>query len=456
LTAFAWTARRVTAALGLPVAGWDHAYRGVSTDTRTMSEGELFVALKGERYDGHDFLGDARLRGVSGVVVRTGTPRWPGFDWFEVPDTLVALGDLARHRRDAFRGIVVAVTGTNGKTSTRELIAAALSSRLSVHRSGGNLNNLVGVPLTLLAVPEEAEAAVVECGVSEKGEMASLGRIVRPDIAVVTTVAEGHLAGLGTVAGVLEEKARLLEGAATAVVGDSPPELAEAARRAAKRVVVAGRSESADWRADEVSVLPDGRARFTARGIGVELPLRGRHMVHNALIALAVAEAAGVEPETAAAALGGASIPGGRSELLDMDGVTVINDCYNANPASVAAALDLLGAVRGDRKTVVVIGTMRELGDRSAELHRAAAEAVAAIRPDVVAAVGEFAAAFESLRPNLKGIELIAGESPEAVAGPLKDAIRSGDVVLLKASRGVALERLFTLLWPNHSAVEAH
>ncbi|MFI5281364.1 MAG: Mur ligase family protein, partial [Gemmatimonadales bacterium] len=140
MTAFAWTAHLVTEALGLPAASWDHAYTGVSTDTRTLKDGELFVALKGENFDAHDYLSDARLAGVGGVIVREGTPRWPGFDWFEVKDTLVALGQLARLRRAKFTGTVVAVTGTNGKTSTKEMIAAALSVTRTVHKSEKNLN----------------------------------------------------------------------------------------------------------------------------------------------------------------------------------------------------------------------------------------------------------------------------------------------------------------------------
>ncbi len=456
MTAFPWTARHVTRALGLPEATWDHAYAGVSTDTRSLKEGELFVALKGERFDAHDYLSDARMAGVGGVVVRKSTPRWPGFDWFEVEDTLVALGALGRYRRDAFAGPVVAITGTTGKTSTKELAAAGLGAALRVHKSGGNLNNLVGVPLTLLAAPVEAQAAVVECGASVPGEIPKLRNIVRPDVAVVTTVGAGHLEGFGSLDGVLKEKAALLEGVATAVVGTTPPGLPEAARRVAKRTVTVALDGAADWTAEAVTVLPDGRPRFRARGVEVELPFRGRHMVHNALIALAVADVLGVPLATAAPALAAATLPAGRAEVLELDGVTVINDSYNANPLSFAAALELLASVRGGRRAVVVAGTMRELGGASAELHRLVAEQIVAAGPDLVAAVGEFAPAFQSLRGALGKQRLLVGESPEAVAPALKDRIRPGDVVLLKASRAVQLERVIPLLWPSHAASEAH
>ena len=454
MTAFLWNARDVTRALGLPAASWVHDYTGVSTDTRTLKAGELFVALKGEHFDAHDFLSDARWADVGGVIVRTGTPRWPGFDWFEVDDTLVALGKLARFRRDNFRGPVVAITGTTGKTSTKELTAAALGAKYRVHRSEGNLNNLVGVPLTVLALPVEAEAAVIECGASVPGEIPRQRDIVRPDVAVVTTVDAGHLEGFGSLEKLFEEKVSLLNGAATAVVGTAPPDLAAAARRKAKKVVTAGLA-GADWTADDVRLLPDGCARFTVRGVQIELSLPGRHMVANALVALAVADAVGVPVSVAGPALAAAHLPAGRSEILELDGSAVINDTYNANPSSFAAALDLLGAIRGSRRAVVVAGTMRELGARSAELHRRVAEQIAAAKPDVVAAIGEFVPAFEGLKGTLQAT-LLSGATPEAVAAQLKDKLQKGDVVLLKASRGVRLETIIPLLWPSHQASEAH
>ena len=452
MTAFLWTARDVTKALGLPEATWLHDYSGVSTDTRSLREGELFVALAGERFDAHDFLSDARLAGAGGVVVRKGTPRWPGFDWFEVDDTLRALARLARYRRDLFPGPVVAITGTTGKTSTKELTAAALGASFRVHRSERNLNNLVGVPLTVLAIPVDAGAAVIECGASVPGEIPRQRDIVRPDVAVVTTVDAGHLEGFGSLEKLFAEKTSLLNGAPTAVVGTHPPSLADVARTKAKKVVTAG-LERADWTAEKLELLPDGRPRFTVRGVEIELPLPGRHMVANALVALAVADALGVPPAAAGPALAGASLPAGRSEILELEGSTVINDTYNANPASFRAALDLLGAIRGDRRAVVVAGTMRELGARSAELHREVAERILEARPEIVAAIGDFVPAFEAA--NAKGeVRLVTGETPAAVAPKLGEKLRKGDVVLLKASRGVRLETIIPLLWPSYAARE--
>ncbi len=456
MTAFAWTAQEVTRALNLPEARWEHAYTGVSTDTRSLRHGELFVALKGPRFDAHEFLGDARRAEVGGVVVRRGTPRWPGFDWFEVDDTLAALGALARYRRDRFAGPVVAITGTSGKTSTRELVAAALGARYRVHRSERNLNNRVGVPLTLLALPAEAEVAVIECGTSVPGEIAALREVVRPDVAVVTLVGAGHLEGFGSVEGVLAEKSALVKDAPTAVVGTSPPALAVRARQLARRVITAGLEAGADWTAERVTLLPDGRPRFVARGVEVELGLKGRHMAANALVALAVADTLGVPPAQAAPALAAARIPAGRSEVLEVDGVTLLQDYYNANPDSFGAALDLLDAVRGGRRAVVVAGTMRELGAASEALHADVASRIVAARPAVIAAVGEFVRAFHAPGLDLRGADLVEGATPEAVAPALKARLRPGDVVLLKASRGVELERLVSLLWPSLTTPETH
>lgn len=456
MTAFSWTARDVATALSMPPLSWDHSYTGISTDTRRLSEGDLFVALKGERFDGHDFLGDARTAGVRGVVVRRDTPRWPGFDWFEVDDTREALGKLARYRRDRMTGPVVAITGTTGKTSTKELLAAALGVKYRVHKSLGNLNNLVGVPLTLLAMPVEAEAAVIECGASLPGEIARLREIARPDLAAITNVGAGHLEGFGDVAGVMAEKLELVTGVATAVVGTRPPELPDAARRVAKRVITAGVESTADWRAERVEMTREGRVRLVTRGVEVELPFHGRHMAPNALVALALAHELGVPLEEAAAALHDAALPAGRSTVREVAGVTIIDDCYNSNPASLEAALTLLADLRAGRRAVAVLGTMRELGGLSAELHREMAVRVLEAGPDVVAAVGEFAPAFRELKPDLDRDRLLTADTPEELAPSLRGALKPGDVVLFKASRGVALERLYPLLWPEASHAEAH
>jgi UDP-N-acetylmuramoyl-tripeptide--D-alanyl-D-alanine ligase len=325
-----------------------------------------------------------------------------------------------------------------------------------VHRSQRNLNNLVGVPFTILAAPVEARAMVVECGASLRGEIPRMREIVRPDVAIVTTVGAGHLEGFGSLAAVMDEKTALLAGARVAVVGPEPAALADRARTLASSVVVAGDAEGTDWRAEQVRLGDDGRASFMVRGVAVELPFPGRHMVGNALLALAAADALGVPLAAAAAGLRDATLPAGRSDVSELHGVTVINDSYNANPASLRAALDLLAAVRRGRRAICVVGTMRELGAESERLHAEAARAVLDARPDLIVAIGEFQAAFRGLKGGVPKKKLIAGATPEDVAGPLRDRLQPGDVLLLKASRGVALERIIPLLWPDLTAAEAH
>jgi UDP-N-acetylmuramoyl-tripeptide--D-alanyl-D-alanine ligase len=419
-------------------------YPGVSTDTRQLAPGELFVALGGERFDAHTFLGQARDKGAGAAVVRRGTPRVDGLPLFEVADTLVALGALARARRRQLPpgSPVVAVTGSSGKTSTKELIRAVLATTYRVHATGGNLNNLVGVPLTLLSAPDDAEALVVEAGASIPGEIPRLRAMIEPTIAVITNVGYAHVEGFGSLAGVMQEKVALADGVRVAVVGTDPPELAVEARRRA-RTVVAGTGPGAELR-PEAAVLDDGgHPRLTWRGNTVTLPVVGFHQIENALIALAVGREVGADPTRAVAALADARIPGGRSAVLELGGLTVIDDTYNANPGSLHWALQFATwlAQRRRRPLAVVVGSMLELGPESARLHAAAAAEIAALNPALVAAVGAFVPAFEPHRPAL-GPRLVTAADADALGPRLKAALTGNEIVLLKASRGVALERV--------------
>src|SRR2546423_6870030 len=235
-----WTLDRVADALGTGPRGTTPLTR-ISTDTRHIGEGDCFLALKGESFDAHDFLADAVAKGAKALVVNDAKRAAKlGVPVFEVLDTLKALGALARYRRRAWARPVVAVVGTNGKTSTKELLRAALGGALSVHATVGNYNNLVGVPLTLFALPDEADIAVIEIGTNQPGEVAALRAIVEPDVVVVTSVAEEHLEGLGDLAGVLREEVSACDGASLAVVPSAQPEIGEAARVRAKRTLTAG------------------------------------------------------------------------------------------------------------------------------------------------------------------------------------------------------------------------
>jgi UDP-N-acetylmuramoyl-tripeptide--D-alanyl-D-alanine ligase len=438
-----WTSARVADALGTasPVSA---VFPHVSTDTRALVPGDLFVALQGERFDAHDFLGEARARGAAAAVVRRGTPLVPDLPLFAVEDPLAALGVLARTRRRALAAgrPVVAITGSSGKTTTKELARAALSPRYRVHATAANLNNEVGVPLTILAAPDDTEALVVEAGASVPGEIGRLRAIIEPTIAVITNVGYAHVEGFGSIASVLLEKLALLEDVPVAIVGLDPPELAVEARRRT-RTIVAGAGPAAEVQADSVGLDAEGRCVLRWLGREVRLPLFGLHQGDNAMLALAAAQEAGVDPAAALAALAAVTVPGGRGRVVHQGDLTIIDDTYNANPGSLARAVESaawLARERG-RPLAIVVGTMLELGPESARLHAAAAADIVRRGPALVAAVGEFAAAFAPYRERF-GERLLVAEDAAALGPELKAALHGNEVVLLKASRGVALERV--------------
>jgi UDP-N-acetylmuramoyl-tripeptide--D-alanyl-D-alanine ligase len=435
-----WTDRAVRTALGLSGPYGDVEYSAISTDTRAIPAGSLFVALKGERFDAHDFLERAAAAGAAGAVVRRGTPRIAGLVLYPVDDTRHALGELAHARRKAIPGPVIAITGTNGKTSTKEMIAAALRTRYRVAATRINLNNLVGVPLTILEAPEDTEALVLEAGANLKGEMARHREVIDPSIAVITNVGAGHLEGFGSGEGALTEKLSLLDGVALGVVGTEPATLPGLARQRARKVITAGLA-GADRIPAQVEMLPDGRPRLTVAGHSFAVDARGRHQGANAMLAWTVAEALGLDPGRVARSLESLELPGGRGELLQLGGLSVLHDAYNANPSSFRAAIDLAKTLRGGRTLVFVAGTMRELGDASVLLHAEIASALVNLKPDLLAAIGDFVPALEPYRAAL-GDRLLTAPDVETLAPRLAARITGGELVVLKGSRGVALERL--------------
>jgi UDP-N-acetylmuramoyl-tripeptide--D-alanyl-D-alanine ligase len=436
MTAF-WTLDRVAAALGGGPAG-PAPLAGVSTDTRTVTAGDLFVALAGETYDAHDFLSAAVERGAAAVVVSKVAPaRRLGVPVYVVPDTLVALGALGRYRRRAWGRPVIAVAGSNGKTTTKELLRAALGSTLTVHATTGNLNNQVGVPLTLLALPDDADIAVVEVGTNMPGEIALLRAIVEPDIAVMTSIGEEHLEGLGDLAGVLAEESAIFDGVPLAVVPASQPEIADAARARAHAIIAAGLDASAH-------VLDDGRGELVFEGVRVTVPLRGEHNLRNAMLALVTARACGVSAERAAAGIAAMPAPSMRSAWVALGRATLINDAYNANPASARAALALLDAVGAGRQRAVVLGTMRELGAGARALHDEIAARALAGPYDVVAGVGEFAPALQAAGRD--DPRVVTADDVDTLWPLLGPRLKPDAVILLKASRGMRLERLVPYL----------
>lgn len=437
-----WTLRRVADALQplakVNVPSDDRPIARVWADTRSVQPGDLFVALKGEKFDAHDFVKDAVARGAAAVVVSRPFANL-GVPVIEVSDTLAALGALGRYRRRSWNGPVVAVAGSNGKTSTKELIRAALGSRLSVHYTTGNLNNLVGVPLTLLAIPDDAQVAVVEMGTNQPGEVAALRQIIEPTLAVITSVGEEHLEGLGDVAGVLREELSVTDGVPVVVTPASQPEIGDGARKRAKKVVEAG-LDAGDLRASDWKVDPNGTGRMTVEGIPVPVPLRGAHNLRNAMLALAVARELGIGLEDAAAGIAAMSPPPMRVNWEEVGRATLINDAYNANPPSTRAAIELLTHAGAGRQRVAIIGTMLELGTQGRQLHEDVARTALASPVEVIGGVGEFGVALAAVGPG--DPRVVTGADPAAVWSSLAGRVQPDAVILLKGSRGVRLEQL--------------
>ncbi|HUR00280.1 MAG TPA: UDP-N-acetylmuramoyl-tripeptide--D-alanyl-D-alanine ligase, partial [Gemmatimonadaceae bacterium] len=422
-----------------------------TTDTRKIAKGMAFVALKGENFDGHDYL-DAAVRDGAAALIVARAPGLTsvGVPVFEVRDTLVALGALSRYWRRTWGKTIVGVAGSNGKTSTKDLLRAALGGSFNVHATTGNLNNRVGVPLTLLSLPPEAEMAVIELGTSLPGEVEILRDISEPDIALVTSIAEEHLEGLGDLAGVLREEAAVYDGVSVAIAPSAQPEIAAEARKRASRVIVAGLDPNADMKPDRWEIGPDGLGVIEIGGVIIKPPVRGIHNLRNAMLALAVARECGVSYEDAGRGIASMPQPKMRSAWEQLGDITLINDAYNANPGSTRAAIELLSGTGTGRQRVIVLGTMRELGAASAQCHADIAELALASGADIVAGIGEFAPPL--LQRNEKRV--ITATDVEDLWPQLQSRLKPNAIILLKASRGVQLERLVPHLttWATTSA----
>jgi UDP-N-acetylmuramoyl-tripeptide--D-alanyl-D-alanine ligase len=450
-----WTVARIADALRDEVTGAiprdDRSIARITTDTRRIAPGECFLALVGEKFDAHDFLREAVELGATAVIVsRPGRTAGLGVPVFTVKDTLVALGALARYRRRAWSGTVIGVGGSNGKTTTKELIRATLGATLTVHATIGNLNNLVGVPLTLLAMPDDAEAAVIEMGMNVPGEMARLRGIVEAELVVMTSVSEEHLEGLGSLEGVMREESELFDGATVAVVPAAQPEIAAAARGRAARVVSAG-LDSGDVRAAKWRVGADGLGEIEIDGVTVRPPARGAHNLRNAMLALAVARELGLSMADAARGIARATFPSMRMDVAQIGKgrATLINDAYNASPASMRAAIEVLAATGSGRQRVAVLGTMRELGAHAPRLHEEVARAALASPVEIVAGMGEIGEALRAVGSS--DSRVVVAADVDELWKALEPRLAPDAVILLKASRGVKLERLVPPLteWAN-------
>ncbi len=429
--------------------------RGGAVDSRLVSPGELFIALPGDRTDGHAHVADAVARGAAAVLVSR-SPRDPGglgdVTIVRVADGLVALGAVAAGWRGRFDPLVVGITGSIAKTSTKEAVAAVLGAARRTLKSEGNQNNEIGLPLTLLRLGPEHHAVVLEMGMYTSGEIADLAAMARPSIGVVTAVQAVHLSRIGSLEAVERAKGELLEALpadGTAVLNGDDPIVTAMDGRTAARVVRYGFAETADIRATEVESAGLAGMRFRLRTPAgahlVAIPTLGRLSVHNALAGAAVGLAAGLDLDIIVGALAGGWGAAHRVQLVRLRGVTLVDDSYNASPGSMTAALDLLGDLPGRR--VAVLGEMLELGDAHDVGHRAVGD-IAARTVELLLVVGRDARGIsEGARAaGLDAAHIHEVIDTEAALDTLRPRLRDGDVVLVKASRGIGLDRLVDVL----------
>jgi len=441
----------------------------ISTDSRSVRRGDLFVALRGDRYDGHEFVSVAFAQGAVGAIVQDDYRLPPGSApvsridgrpapfLFGVRDPLFAYQQLATHHRSRFHIPVVAVTGSNGKTTTKEMVAAVLAQRCSVLKTEGNFNNRIGVPHTLFRLTARHRAAVIEMGVDQQGQTTRLCEIVRPTIGLITNIGPDHLEFFGSMEGSAQAKAELLDllpSDGTAILNADDPYFDYLAARVQCRVMSFGFSEMADVRASGVTSdvrqgtafrlhLP-GKSRPTMCRIKVH----GTHNVTNALAAAAVGAALNLSGSMIAQGLGRFRPAAMRSQVVTHHGVHIINDCYNANPASMKAALQLLAQWSPARERIAVLGDMLELGPETGQMHQEVGQFLAARGLSRLIVCGTLGRdiAEGARRGGMSGSQIEEVVDAAAAADRLTRILRQGDVVLVKASRGMKMEQIVHVL----------
>ncbi|MCD6417983.1 UDP-N-acetylmuramoyl-tripeptide--D-alanyl-D-alanine ligase [bacterium] len=427
---------------------------GVCTDTRMLSPGDIFIALEGER-DGHNFVMDAYSKGaIAAIVSRDVQIPIPQII---VSDTLEALGNLAMEYRKAIAPRVVAITGSVGKTTAREMIAVALKTRFSVHSAKKNYNNLIGLPLSLLDMKENTEIAVVELGINQSGEIERLVEIAIPDVGVITSVAPVHLEGLGSLDKIAEEKFKL----ATMISPDAPvfvnadsQVLLDVAKKHERKVITYGIDSDAEFRAENIS-FEDGRPHFTVGDARFELKLLGRAPIYAALAAVAVAKIFDIPEPIAAEALRTFQPREHRMNLFDCGDIKILDDCYNSSPAALEEALKTMSFIKAKGK-IAVLGDMLELGKDEKKYHREVANMLEKYAIDEAILFGKLMkSAFDEARKNgFSDVKLFEDDFAEARDYLLK-TVRAGDLILIKGSHSMEMERFVKALVENFCEEDA-
>jgi UDP-N-acetylmuramoyl-tripeptide--D-alanyl-D-alanine ligase len=430
--------------------GDDVEVRSVSTDSREVIAGSLFIALSGDRTNGHRFVEQAFAGGAAAAIVDE--PIDVNGPVVRVDSTPEALLRLAADERRSMTATVVGVTGANGKTSTKDLTHAIAETRFRVHASPGSFNNEIGLPLTLLGAPPETEVLVAEMGARRLGDVKLLSGVARPDVVVVTNVGLAHIEVFGSWASIVEASAEPIDALGPeglAILNADDPIVIAYGDRCPGRVITFGARAHVDVRAEDVSLGPDGRASFRLVTKGSELPVTlavpGEHMVSNALAAVAVGCELGVPSDDAARALAGAGVSRWRMETFTTTaGVRVLNDAYNANPESTAAALRTARWMAGKERLIAVLGEMAELGPISEDEHDRVGELAARIRVDRLITVGGAAEtiARAAIREGMEPGDVAIYGSPDEALDDIRRSAAPGDLVLFKGSRVAGLETL--------------
>jgi UDP-N-acetylmuramoyl-tripeptide--D-alanyl-D-alanine ligase len=456
------TLEEVAAAMGGRILGRAAVptVSGVCTDSRQLTPGSLFFALTGERFDGHAYVDDVLARGAAAAVVKD----WSQVDrahhesgrLIKVADPVEALNRLAGWYRRQIAATVVGVVGSNGKTSTKDMIAAVLGAKKRGRAATASFNNSIGVPLTLLSVEPADEFVVLEIGTNHPGEVAALGRMARPDMAVITSIGEEHLEFFGSVESVAEEEYSLLGTMSRrgfAAISQQAAGYAPLGAREQYTTLVYGTGAEADLRATDVATEGNEKGfsfqRFKVNGrFEYRLPVLGSHNVVNALGAIAIGTRLRLSHEEMAAALLGVRLPPMRMQRSTVGGITIINDAYNANPSSMRAAFEVMNHLPDAGRKVFILGDMRELGTRAVACHQAVGREAGRSTADVIIAAGAYARVLADGAISTAGAakRVYAFPTVEAAAEKIGTLVELGDIVLLKASRAVRLERLVDLL----------
>jgi UDP-N-acetylmuramoyl-tripeptide--D-alanyl-D-alanine ligase len=433
----------------------------ISTDSRTLRDGDLFVPLRGENFDGHKFIEQAAGRGAAGAMVEEAwkgkVPR--GFALIRVADTLVGYQTLAANYRASLPLKVIAITGSNGKTSTKDFVAATLAKKFRVTKTEGNFNNHVGLPQTMLAANRDDEIAVWEIGMNHPGEIAALAKLAAPDVAIITNIGIAHIEFMGSREAIAEEKGALAEAVAatgTLILNADDAFSDEIAKRTGAKVLLAG-IENGAVRATDISQHSTG-SEFTilegAHRCRAQLPVPGIHMVQNAMLAIAAGRVFGLSLEECAVGLASTPLTKARLQIREIDGIQFIDDSYNANPDSMKAALRTLVELDADGRRIAVLGEMGELGSESERGHREVGEAAAALRIDELIAVGAAGAGIASAARNAGLENSVALDSADEAAERLGRSAAPGDLILVKGSRTARMERVLEEFAKRHRTEE--